>query len=83
MPEGLLHLVFSPKGLSALPPRLGPGDRVVLMLGLAAAGYSVRWPSDVRVFVLSSEEAVILGVEVIDYRDLVALTVGCSQILSW
>lgn len=83
MPEPLLHLVFSPPGLSGLLSRVGAGDCVVLMPGSTEVLPELDWPSGVKVFSLASRgQCLQIGFS-IDYRGLVALTAEYSRVLSW
>jgi sulfur transfer complex TusBCD TusB component (DsrH family) len=81
--EGLLHLVFSPSGLSGLPSRVGAGDCVVMMLGSSALIEKSEWPCGVRVFTLKDSAVGLSGPDRIDYREFVGLTLSYSRILSW
>lgn len=81
--EGVLHLIFSPSEHPDLPSRVGAGDCVVLMLGCSNALSGWDWPSDVRVFALAESPESLSSEDAIGYRELVALTLSFSRIVSW
>lgn len=82
MAEGLLHLVFSPSGLSVLPSRVGAGDCVVLLGGSRLMDVP-GWPSGVQVVTLTDSTVALSGPGYIDHREFVALTLSYSRIVSW
>lgn len=83
MTEGTLHLIFDPAGHLGLPARVRSGDAVVLMSECAYGMKALPWPCDVRVLALDQSTDSLLKEDAIDYRELVALTVSYSRILSW
>lgn len=83
----LVHLAFTPDGLSGLLSRLCPGgeskDLVVLMPGSIDPSGEPIWPIGLRVFLLSPLGKNLHGAVTIDYPELVALTTSSARVISW
>ena len=95
----MLHLIFQSPLQTAIFDRIDPGDEVVLLENavlhtLQGSAFSARLTQQLnsnRLYLLSTDMVIrgiapgdlVKGLEVIDYADLVDLTVNNPVIQSW